>query len=141
MPTTVRVLVAEDEALIALALADLLEGEGYEVHLAWDGMSAFAVARSLAGDLDVLVTDLNMPGMTGEELIRALRSEWPALPIVVLTGSAPPGGAEELQRCGGGNGTLALLQKPAAVTDLLAAVCRAARPCGRRDSPPSLQCP
>jgi CheY-like chemotaxis protein len=116
------VLVAEDEALIALSLADLLEAEGYDVHLALNGTAALAAARSLGADLDLLVTDLNMPGMTGEDLICALRAERPALPVVVITGSAPPGGAEELHRQGGGHGPLALLQKPVAAADLFAAL-------------------
>ncbi len=65
-----RVLVAEDEALIALSLADLLEAEGHEVVVAPDGADALAAAWRLGGALDVLVTDLNMPRMGGEDLIR-----------------------------------------------------------------------
>ncbi len=56
-----RVLLAEDEALIALSLADLLEAEGHEVVLAPDGADALAAARRLGDGLGVLVTDLNMP--------------------------------------------------------------------------------
>src|ERR687894_66222 len=62
----VRVLVAEDEALIALSLADLLEAEGHEVVLAPDGADALDAARRLGDALGVLVTDLNMPRMGGE---------------------------------------------------------------------------
>ena len=69
----VRVLIAEDEALIALTLSDILEAEGYEVTIAGDGAKALHMARQLGDALDVLVTDLNMPGMTGEDLIRVLR--------------------------------------------------------------------
>jgi CheY-like chemotaxis protein len=108
----VRVLVAEDEALVALSLADLFEAEGHEVTVAADGAEALEQARRMGEALDVLVTDLNMPRMTGEELIRALRAERPGLPVVVVTGSPPPGGAEELRRQGGGHGPLALLHKP-----------------------------
>ena len=71
----VQVLVAEDEALIALSLADLLEAEGHEVVLAPDGADALDAARRLGDALGVLVTDLNMPRMGGEDLIRALRAE------------------------------------------------------------------
>ncbi|MGG5822976.1 response regulator [Falsiroseomonas sp. HW251] len=124
MPTTVRVLFAEDEALIAVSLTDLLEAEGYEIHHVWDGIAALAMAQCLRGNFDLLVTDLNMPGMRGEELIRALRSTRPALPVVVVTGSAPAGGAEALQRWSGGHGPLALLHKPVAARDLLAALRR-----------------
>ncbi len=107
-----RVLLAEDEALIAMSLADLLETEGYEVALAADGAEALAEARRPGDTLGALVTDLNMPRMGGEALIRALRADRPALPVVVVTGSAPPGGASELRCQGGGHGPLALVHKP-----------------------------
>src|SRR5918998_4445718 len=107
----VRVLVAEDEALIAMSLADLLEAEGYEVALAPDGADALDAARGMGDALDVLVTDLNMPRMGGEDLIRELRAERPGLPVVVVTGSAPFEGADELRRRSGGHGLLQLLLK------------------------------
>ena len=121
----VRVLVAEDEALIALSLADLLEAEGYEVALAADGAEALDAARRLGAALGALVTDLNMPRMGGEALIRALRADRPGLPVVVVTGSAPLGGLEELRRCAGGDGLLLLLLKPADCDELTAALRRA----------------
>jgi CheY-like chemotaxis protein len=107
-----RVLIAEDEALIALSLADLLEDEGYAVTIAGDGTAALAQARQMGNTLDLLVTDLNMPQMSGEDLIHTLRAERPGLPVVVITGSAPFGGLEELRRQGGGHGPFALLHKP-----------------------------
>lgn len=106
-----HVLVAEDELLVALALADCLEAAGHTVALAPDG--AEALKRAAAGpSFDALVTDLHMPRLDGEGLIRALRTRLPGLPVVVLTGSAPPGGAAGLRRRGGGHGPLVLLCKP-----------------------------
>jgi CheY-like chemotaxis protein len=130
----VRVLIAEDEALIALSLADLLEAEGYEVLVAPDGADALAAARRLGDALCVLVTDLNMPRMGGEDLIRALRAERPGLPVVVVTGSAPFGGVEEMRRHAGGDGLLLLLLKPADCGELAAALRRAvAEGAGQQD--------
>jgi CheY-like chemotaxis protein len=120
-----RVLVAEDEALVALSLGDLLEAAGHEVELAFDGAAALAAARRPGGAPDVLVTDLNMPHLSGEALIRALRAGRPGLPVVVVTGSPPPGGAEALRRGSGGDGSLVLLAKPIDHTALLEAVRRA----------------
>ena len=120
-----RVLLAEDEALIALSLADLLEAEGHEVVLAPDGADALDAARRLGDALDVLVTDLNMPRMGGEDLIRELRAERPGLPVVVVTGSAPFGGEEALRRHAGGDGPLLLLLKPPDYAELAAALRRA----------------
>lgn len=127
---TLRVLIAEDEALVALSLGDTLEADGHEVELAFDGAAALKAARRQGVSLDVLVTDLNMPSLSGEALIHALRTERPSLPIVVVTGSPPPGGADELHRNGGGHGLLILLNKPIDYAALVGAVRRAvaARP-------------
>jgi CheY-like chemotaxis protein len=116
------VLVAEDEALIALTLSDMLEGDGHEVHLTFDGTAAMEAAQRLGQALDVLVTDLNMPGLSGEDLIRALTLNRPLLPVVVLTGSSPRGGLEQLRRDCGGHGPLTLLHKPATSSEIIAAV-------------------
>src|SRR5918997_628407 len=121
----VQVLVAEDEALIALSLADLLEAEGYDVLVAPDGADALDAARRLGDVLAVLVTDLNMPRMGGEDLIRELQAERPGLPVVVVTGSAPLGGAEALRHHAGGDGPLVLLVKPPDYAELAAALRRA----------------
>jgi CheY-like chemotaxis protein len=107
--------------MIALSLSDLLETEGYEVSIAGDGVEALAEVKRLGTGLNALVTDLNMPRMSGEDLIRALQSVRPELPVIVVTGSPPPGGLEAL-RDGSGNGPLALLRKPIEYEDLLAAV-------------------
>jgi CheY-like chemotaxis protein len=123
-----RVLVAEDEALVALSLADLLEAEGYAVTVAPDGLKALEAARLLGDDLAVLVTDLNMPAMGGEDLIRALRAGRPGLPVVVVTGSPPFGGAEALRRHGGGHGPLVLLHKPVDYDALFGTLRRVASP-------------
>jgi CheY-like chemotaxis protein len=121
-----QILVADDEALIALTLSDILEDDGNEVHLAFDGDGAMEAAQCLGQALDVLVTDLNMPGLSGEDLIRMLSANRPLLPIVVLTGSPPRGGLEGLRRDCGGHGPLTLLHKPATNPQILAAVREAA---------------
>ena len=125
---TERVLIAEDEAMIALTLSDILEAEGYEVTIAGDGAKALARARQLGDALDVLVTDLNMPEMSGEDLIRVLRADRPELPVVVVTGSSPRGGLDELRRYGGGHGPFMLLHKPIDYADLVDAMRRAVFP-------------
>ena len=127
MRRRLRVLLAEDEALVALALADCLEAEGHEVTVARDGAEALAVSRDL-GRLDLLVTDLRMPRLGGEDLIRALWAERPGLPVLVVTGSAPPGGAEALRRDAGDRGPLALVHKPLDDDALAAALRRLAEP-------------
>ena len=126
---TVRILLAEDEAMVALSIADLLEDEGYQVSVAGDGVAALAWARHMGDALDVLVTDLNMPVMGGEALIRALRADRPELPVIVVTGSAPFGGLDELRRDGGGHGPFALLHKPIDYAELVQTLRDAVCPC------------
>ncbi len=103
-----------------------------------DGADALDAARRMGDALDVLVTDLNMPRLGGEDLIRALRAERPGLPVVVVTGSAPFGGVEELRRCAGGDGMLLLLLKPADCGELAAALRRVATAAGEAEAVPRL---
>ncbi|MFD1331534.1 response regulator, partial [Methylopila musalis] len=80
-----RVLLVEDDALIAMAVADLLDALGYEVIEARDAAAAQAAARNGA-PIDIALTDLGLPDMDGEELAGWLRAERPGLPIVFATG-------------------------------------------------------
>jgi CheY-like chemotaxis protein len=136
-----RILIADDEVLVALSLGDLLEADGHEVELTFDGAAALAAARRLGASIDVLVTDLNMPHLTGEALIRTLRAERPGLPVVVVTGSPPPGGVAELRAASGSDGPLILLHKPIDYAALTAAVTGTAlssqypAPCPPKDVP------
>jgi two-component system, OmpR family, response regulator RegX3 len=77
-----RVLIAEDEAAIADAVAYAFRGEGFEVETVDDGESALAAAR--ADGYDILVLDLMLPGISGLEVCRRLRAE-SAIPILMLT--------------------------------------------------------
>ncbi|MCW8084721.1 response regulator [Sabulicella glaciei] len=115
----VRVLLAEDEALLALFFQDELEACGCEVVWAPNGRKALEQAEQGVG-FDVLVTDLNMPHMRGEELIRRLRRTWPRLPVVVVTGTPPPEGAAGLNA--EGDGPLLLLVKPVLPAAILKAL-------------------
>lgn len=88
--TTVHILVAEDEVLVAWALRSILEEAGYRVTVAHDGEQALALqARDPA---DVLLTDLQMPRLDGYGLIRELRADHPTLPVIVMTGAPETSG-------------------------------------------------
>ncbi len=94
MPEPLHILVAEDEALAAMALEDFLSRKGYRVTLAQDGLEA--MERHRDDPADAVITDLRMPRMDGHALIRVLRAQSPTLPLVVMTGflSADPDGDE-----------------------------------------------
>ena len=82
------VLVVDDEPVVRRIVADLLESLGYRALQASGGMEALQAVRS--GKVDVVVSDLSMPDMDGAELCRALRAEYPAFPVVFLSGYGPP---------------------------------------------------
>ncbi|MGE5276684.1 MAG: response regulator transcription factor [Acidobacteriota bacterium] len=77
-----RVLVVDDEAGIRKVARDALERAGHEVETALDGEEA--LARFEQGAFDLIITDWNMPGVDGFELVRRVRRK-SALPILVLT--------------------------------------------------------
>ncbi|CAG9166602.1 response regulator transcription factor [Cupriavidus respiraculi] len=81
----IRVLIADDHAVVRDGVRHILERQGgFEVvGEAVDGAQVSHVARSTPAD--VILMDLSMPGRTGLELIRQLRSEQPSLRIIVLT--------------------------------------------------------
>lgn len=107
------VLIAEDEEPIAQALAYLVEDAGYTAVVAANGRAAFELA--LARRPALIITDLMMPQMSGQELIRALRETWkgelgqsaapPIVPPIVLMTAAGRRYAEDA-------GADALLLKP-----------------------------
>lgn len=79
-----RVLLVEDNALIRMSDADMVAELGYAVV---DAESAEEALRILSHDtVDILVTDLGLPGMSGEELSREVRRRWPEIRIVFSTG-------------------------------------------------------
>lgn len=109
-PRRLRVLVAEDETLIACAIEDELARRGHAVVLACDGQEALDLAWR-AEPFDVLVTDLRMPRLGGDDLVRLLRAERPDLPVVVVSAHGPSAVTDDLLRAPGG-GPLSVLAKP-----------------------------
>lgn len=92
------VLVVEDEAYVRESLRDMLDARGYETNSAPSVESALEVlART---PVDVVLTDLKMPGAGGLDLIQAVRKQFPDLPIVVLTGFGTISSAVECVRAG-----------------------------------------
>ena len=83
-----RVLVVEDDARLCDILGDFIRETGYEVVVAYDGQSALERLRETP--VDLLIVDINMPGLGGASLIRMLRTEpeWDRcadLPIIVVS--------------------------------------------------------
>jgi signal transduction histidine kinase/CheY-like chemotaxis protein len=82
-----RVLIVDDEVTVREALADTLADEGHTVIQTAGGKEALA-RLSEGARVDVVITDLGMPEMTGWDVARAVRGQWPELPIGLVTGWA-----------------------------------------------------
>ena len=100
------ILVADDEKNIRNGLQIALEDEGYSVLLASDGKEAWNLVTAHA--IDLLITDLRMPGMSGQELLKRVSSSYPMMPVVILTGHGTIEAAVEAMR----NGAVDFLTKP-----------------------------
>jgi len=93
-----RVLLVEDEAYVRASLDDLLRARGFDVSLASgvdDALTSLAKAP-----VDVVLTDLKMPGGGGLELVRRAHTAYPGVPVVVLTGHGTVPSAVECMRWG-----------------------------------------
>ncbi|CAK0748098.1 hypothetical protein WCLP8_1880001 [uncultured Gammaproteobacteria bacterium] len=82
-----RILIVDDDEFIRLFLRGALEGGAYQVFEAQEGQQALEHVRSHPLGVDLLITDLNMPGLTGRALVQTLRGEGHTLPIIVLSGN------------------------------------------------------
>jgi DNA-binding response OmpR family regulator len=81
------ILVVDDEENIRESLREMLTMAGYSVMTAADGREALEYIEK--GDISLLLVDLSMPGMSGEELLRTLRKRKKALPALLITALAP----------------------------------------------------
>ena len=78
-----KILLVEDEKLLADALCALLRSKGFQVETAYDGISGAEYAE--LGIYDLLILDVMMPGLDGLQLARRVRSKHCAVPILMLT--------------------------------------------------------
>jgi signal transduction histidine kinase/ActR/RegA family two-component response regulator len=118
-----RCLVVDDEEAVGDVLADVLRSAGHEVVVARDATEGLSRVRN--EPLDLVFTDLSMPGMTGWELARAVRDAAPGLPVILVSGFAVEVSPDELQA----SGVHSVLAKPINIGDVLEAAA-AIRPRG-----------
>ncbi len=108
-----RLLIAEDEPILRITLADALRKEGWEVTVAEDGTTA---ARAFEHQVhDVIITDLLMPGIDGIELLSRVKALQPATAVVVITAHATVDKAVESMRLGAAD----FITKPFSIAQLL----------------------
>lgn len=78
------ILIVDDEKNIRNGLAMAMELEGYETLTAEDGAEAWSLMGKK--DVDLVITDLRMPNLSGEQLLQKINSAYPRLPVLILTG-------------------------------------------------------
>jgi nitrogen-specific signal transduction histidine kinase len=108
------VLVADDEPTVRDALRRMLGILGFQVLVAHDGAQALAILRARSSALDLVLLDLNMPVLSGEELLRELGTLRPDLPAILMSGFDP----SAARQSGLLSGRVGFLKKPFQFEDL-----------------------
>lgn len=81
-----RVLIVDDESMVRDVMCTALQQNGYDVLSADSGREAIDLLGSEAGQVDLLITDVVMPSMTGPELVDIVLDEYPKLPVLFISG-------------------------------------------------------
>jgi len=138
-PARGTILLVEDEEGVRAVLTELLEGLGYTVLPAANGVEAVGIAGGHARGIDLVVTDMVMPEMSGQELGRTLAQKWPDLRILYMSAFA----SNIYSPSALANALADFISKPFDLEDFIAKVrtLMAAPPRGRADAaagvPPS----
>lgn len=107
-----NLLVVDDEPAMRALLKQSLEGAGHRVVEAADGHSALEVVER--EDIDLILTDLRMEGLTGIDILKAIRQQHPKIGVMLITGFATLESAMEAMRLG----AIDVIQKPVNMSEL-----------------------
>lgn len=114
------ILVVDDEESVRTTIKAALENSGFRVQMAASGAEALAAIQAAGGGIDLLLSDVMMPGMDGWELVRRVQLDAPAQRVVLCTGLDQEVSAEDLAQAG----VSVVLAKPPTIDALLSAVRR-----------------
>ena len=114
-PRPATVLVVDDDAAIQSLVLDVLESAEFRVLTASNGAQALAMNDAEIGSIDLVITDVLMPDVSGPELFRRLRTRRPGLRVLYMTGFDDPFSDESWAG-------LPILHKPFTVAGLFGAV-------------------
>ena len=113
------ILVVDDEPNYRIILEELLEDEGFEVLTAKDGIEALEIAEK--SDINLILTDMQMPEMNGVELLRESKKRWPDIPVIMVTAFGEVDKAVSAMQIGAFN----FLSKPFENDELIANISKA----------------
>ena len=121
---SLTVLAVDDDGLVLMNTASMLEDLGHTAFEAYSGREALEILRR-EDSVDLVITDQAMPHMTGTELAKAIKHEWPDIPVLLATGYA--------DRVPGDDIGLAKIAKPFLQRELADAIVRINPPRRKRD--------
>ena len=124
-----RVLVVDDEPDLRKSVRMILSKAGYDVTEAEDGEKGIAAVKAGGFALSVIICDLAMPKVSGTEAIAYFRTQYPSVPIIVLSGTGTISKTSELFK----QGVVEYLTKPVGPEKLTAAVHKAVKEGGFKD--------
>jgi CheY-like chemotaxis protein len=130
-----KILIVDDDPAVRATIRLLLERAGHSVVAAGDGRNGLAMFE--AGDIDLLLLDIFMPGMDGIETMRSIHQRQPQLPIVVISGNpifSENGKAPDFLTMAVKLGAVNSLQKPFTPAALLEVVSNAFEAARQRSS-------
>ncbi len=113
MADTKKILVVDDEAIMRDLLTDFFEMMDYGIMSAKDGSVAWEILSESAPDeYSLIITDINMPKMGGIELFKKVKSKFPDMPIILMTGYGIEKVKQDVEKADG------FLAKPFELDDL-----------------------
>ena len=118
---TVVVLIVDDDELVRMTLSVLVSSLGYHCLVAGDGVEAIAVLKSTA--VDLVFTDIVMPGMDGLELLAHIRENYKGTDVIISTGYHEKASYSEVIKAG----AIDFIKKPIDQAELAAKLARAVR--------------
>jgi two-component system, cell cycle sensor histidine kinase and response regulator CckA len=102
------ILVVEDEQMLLDLLKDVLEQEGFDVLTALDGMEAMALYKSRKNDIALVISDIGLPKLNGDEALVQIKRIRPDVKVVLSTGYLDPSKRDDLLKAGAAD----FIQKP-----------------------------
>ncbi|MFK7738333.1 MAG: ATP-binding protein [Pirellulaceae bacterium] len=85
-PSGARVLVVDDEEFVRIAACHILQAKGFETQEACDGSAALKFLAEHWRSIHVVLLDLAMPGIPGQQVLSEIKQRWPGLPVVICSG-------------------------------------------------------
>ncbi|MEM9453720.1 MAG: ATP-binding protein [Myxococcota bacterium] len=124
LPPGMVVLMVDDDAVVRSITSRVLEAEGAEVLVAAEGLEGLEVFRDHAARIGIVMLDLDLPRMSGEEVLEIMHEIQPEVPVLISSGYVD----EDRVRRLGSSGIAGLLSKPFSRASMLAMIAEHVRP-------------